>query len=369
MKVLHIDRQSNWGGQLNRTLNDVAGLRSRGIDAALLTHTGSAAVVQARARGVPIYELPLRGGAAWVHLHRMWRLVVGEGFDLVHAHGARDHLFAVLVAALGTRCEVLRTRHNHQRLRSGFFSRLLYKRTAAVVGVSQWVCDLAAADGIDVHRLHVIHDSVDLHLFRPRPRSEARMRELGLDPEAVTFGLAARLDPRKGVDLVLQALRLVRDRSPDRLVQGLIVGRSPERYAELAAALGLGNSVVFTGDRRDVPELLACMDVFVMPSRQEALGTAIVEAMAAGLPVVGSDVGGIPESVSADVGYVIRSGDVEGLAAVLGDLAADPDKRRSMGLAARRRAEQLFSLDDMVDRTIELYERVLSKRPAPSCPH
>jgi glycosyltransferase involved in cell wall biosynthesis len=183
-----------------------------------------------------------------------------------------------------------------------------------------------------------------------------------------------------GVPTLVTVGRLKAPKDPLTLVRALaslngasfravIAGDGPERarVAEELDGLGLAGSVELVGERGDVPELLAAADVFVLSSRSEALPMSIIEAMAAGLPVVSSGVGGVPELVAdGETGFVVPPGDPAALAGALSRLIADPDLRRRMGTAGRARAETLFDLPSFHRAHLDLYARALTARGLPT---
>jgi glycosyltransferase involved in cell wall biosynthesis len=176
-----------------------------------------------------------------------------------------------------------------------------------------------------------------------------------------------RLKAPKDFPTLIRALSGLR---PDSF-EAVIVGEGPDRprLEEEIEALGLSGRVRLAGERRDVPELLAAADVFVLPSASEGLPVSVLEAMAAGLPVIASRVGGVPEQVSdGETGLLVEPGDPNELTAALDRLIADPSLRRRLGAAGRARAEQAFDLDPFRRAHVELYSRELARRrlPAPT---
>jgi glycosyltransferase involved in cell wall biosynthesis len=175
------------------------------------------------------------------------------------------------------------------------------------------------------------------------------------------LGLVARLHRQKGLGDLLAAVAWVRERVPD--VRLLLIGEGELRdeLEAQARALGLSGAVIFAGIRTDVAEIVAALDIFVLPSLWEGTSNAVLEAMAAGLPIVATAVGGTPEVVVDGVtGLLVPPRDPSALAGALVTLLQDADLRHRMGRAGRERVKQYFSLERMVRRTEALYEELLS---------
>jgi len=355
MKIVHIDRQRGWTGQTNRTLNVLTGLRARGIDATLIAHAGSALADRARQRGVEPIEVPLYGHAAYASILAIRRACGRSKGEILHCHGPRDQLLSVLARPLGAGRKMVRTRHNHLPLGSGWFSRLLFVPCDAVVCISEYIRELSLSDGLPAKKLTTIRTAVDTTRWTPGEPDPALRRELGFGANEIVIGHSSTLVERKGVDWLLQAFAQHVQADPAPPARLLIVGEAFAKWQPLAEQLGLGDRVIFTGFQAEPQRFLRLMDLFIIPSREEGLGTAAVEAMACGLPVIGSRVGGIPESVTPEVGLLFEPGDVAGLADCMAQLASDPAARRRLGEASRARAISEFSVEVMVDRLVELY--------------
>ena len=199
-----------------------------------------------------------------------------------------------------------------------------------------------------------------IRILAPATRTErvAARRELGLGDDDVAAIMVARLDRLKGQDLLLRALAHLAPHEPRLKV--VIVGDGPERddLVGLAVQLGIADRVVFTGLRRDVPRLLAAADLGVLPSAHEGVPMSVIEQMAAGLPVVASAVGGLPDIVhDGEEGYLVPAGDLDVLTRRLGELVGDEELRRGFGKAARLRAERDYS----ITTTARCCERMISE--------
>jgi glycosyltransferase involved in cell wall biosynthesis len=226
-----------------------------------------------------------------------------------------------------------------------------------VIAVSANVRDFCVSHiGLPAEKLVVIYNGVQVPASSSSPR-EARA-ELGLPSDGLVIGAVTRLDPVKGGDFLIRALVQV-DASL------VIVGDGPERATleALTGDLGLAGRVHWLGHRRDVPRLLPAFDLFVQPSLHEGLPNTVLEAMAAGLAVVATAVGGTPEVVLDGVtGLLVPPGNPDALAGAMATLLRDCDLRHTMGRAGRERVAEHFTVERMVRQTQTLYERLLKTR-------
>ena len=197
----------------------------------------------------------------------------------------------------------------------------------------------------------VIYPGVDV------PQSQASLRE-----QPPTIGALGRLEPTKSLDVLVEAAAILSRRRPEVRVEIAGSGSCEPRLRSLAARLGVTDVVAFLGWREDVGSLHHRWQVLVQPSAHEGFGIAALEAMAAGLPVVASATGGLPELVEDErTGFLVPVGDVEALAGRLDRLLGDDVLRVRMGDAARQRAVRSFSVDEMAARTATVYDRLLGE--------
>ena len=212
---------------------------------------------------------------------------------------------------------------------------------------------------LPARKVLTIPNGVALERFAGTGLPEAR-RRLGLPADVPIVGTVGRLDPVKDQAGLVRSFAAVRSAHPDALL--LVAGEGPCRadLARLIEELGVGRQVRLLGDRPDVPTVLGALDLFVLPSIAEGMSNTVLEAMAAGLPVVATRVGGNGEMVEDGVtGRLVRPQDPDGLAAVIAAYLEDPHLRATQGKAGRQRAAEHFSLDRMCAAYTDLYRRLL----------
>ena len=223
---------------------------------------------------------------------------------------------------------------------------------------------MLAADGVPAARTTVVHEGIDVDRIERAPRLDLH-REFDLPPGCPVAGNVAALAPHKGQRHLVDAAALLVREIPDARVLIVGAGELAGALARRIRRLRLERRVILTGFRSDVPSVLKGLDLFVMSSITEGLGTSVLDAMAAGLAVVGTRAGGIPESVvEGETGLLAPPGDAPALARAIACLLRDTARRRAFGAAGHRRARAAFSAERMVGETAAVYAAVAATRPA-----
>ena len=323
-----------------------------------------------RARGIEVHVVPFRGRLRPSGLFSLAGLFRRTRTHIVHAH-ARSSITSATVAARLARVPVVigalhsvdtvqgRRRIAQERL----FARLRDATIAVSEGVKRNYC---AAIGLDSVRVSVIYNGVDLSRFDGPPPSPAEraalLGPLGVAPADCVITCVARLVPAKSHDVLLDAFARFLARIPQATL--LLVGDGPlaADLEEQTRRLGIAARVVFAGARDDVPRILRASDISVLSSQREGFSNVVIESLAAGLPVVATDVGGNAEAIAeGSCGLLVPVGDAAAISERLGRLAEDHGLRARMSAAARRRASA-FSLDEAVRATETLYDGLLRAR-------
>jgi glycosyltransferase involved in cell wall biosynthesis len=247
--------------------------------------------------------------------------------------------------------------------RGGWYARWLYNRSVdAVVAISEGVRQVLVRSGVEPTRIHVVASGVDVARFAAGTalRDAERARH-GVDPETPLVAVVAALEPRKGHAVLLDAIARLTDVPLRVLCAG--DGSARRALAARSEALGLGTRVGFLGEIADVVPLLAAADLVVMPSLQEGLGVAALEAMAAGKPVVASRAGGLAEVVEHQItGLLVEPGDADGLAQAIRRVASDRGFAATLGRAGRAKVEARYGMRAMAEGTLAVYRDVLRAR-------
>ena len=308
------------------------------------------------AEGVAVHRLHLRAWNAPLAAVRLWRLMRRGQFDLVHTFLFHANVLGRLatrlaaIPAVVSSVRVEEPRRWHQLL-----NRLTWRLADRIVCVSKSTAEFfCRACGAASGRVIAIPNGVDTERYRPTDRPPAPIQ----DPVRIVS--VGRLDPQKGYDVLIEAARICTER--DMVFETTIAGDGPERAAlqQQIDAAGLADTVRLVGRSDDVPVLLASSDLFVSSSRWEGMPNAVLEAMATGLPVVATSVGGTPEVVAhGRTGLLVPPEDPAALAAAMADLVLDATRRRELGCAGRARVEAEFTWETNADAHMALYEGLL----------
>jgi len=320
-------------------------------------------------RGVPVVAL---GRAAGFHPSlglRIATLAEAHAVSVLHCHHYSPFVYGAIATLRRPGLRLVYTEHGRlsdapptrkRRLANTVLSRL----AGPTFCVSAALRTHVVAEGFPRHRVGVIHNGIAVGPVPGAAERHAARAALGLDASAVVVGTAARLDPVKDLGALVAALATARAQRPDLSL--VVVGDGPERVALEAAAhaQGVAGAVQFTGYRVDVRQLLPAFDLYVNCSVSEGVSLTILEAMAAGLPVVATSVGGTPEVVvDGSTGRLVPARAPAALSAALLALAGDEGLRRQWGAAGRSRVESAFTIERMTDDYVRVYDRLLTGQP------
>jgi len=371
LKILQTNFHRGWGGEASSVLTLALGLQRRGHEVMLAAPADGELFLRAVEAGLPAFGgVVYRRGFGWHNFRDLWavrRLAKAQRFDVIHAHGSMDAwITSLAVLGLRPRPLLIRTRHNLKAIKPHFLNRWYFRSLVDhVVAISASIRDAMVAAGfVTLERVTVIPSPPDLAPFLAGADGGAFRRELGIPAGAQVVTTVARLQPEKGVDILVRAFAELAPSHPNaRLV---ICGSGREvklQVRAMIAELGLEGQARMAGFRRDVPAVLAATDVYALPSRAEGLGFSLLEAMASGCPVVASRVGGVPEIVTdGQDGLLVEPENPAALASAIGRLLDSPELRARLGAAGRATAQERFATERLVGRVEELYQGLVKRK-------
>ncbi|RNC68898.1 MAG: glycosyltransferase family 1 protein [Desulfuromonadales bacterium] len=363
MTVLHTESSKGWGGQEQRTLRESLGLKKLGVRVVILCPPDAELGRRAGAAGIEVRHAPMRKSFDFPAVLAILRVIREVEADVVNTHSGRDSFLAGIAGRLSRRKPVVvRTRHLALPITSKISYSVLPHR---VVTVSDYVRSYLLGEGVPSQQVVSIPTGIDVERFNPG-RSEATLRgELGIPGDVPLIGTVAILRRRKGHHILMEAIpRVLREFPQARFV---FAGNGPqeETIQSSIGEQGLTGSVTMLGLRNDIPNVLNSLDLFVLPTLQEALGTSFLEAMAMEKPVIGSNVDGVGEVIRDGVnGFLVEAGNSEKLADAIIAMLADRERMRAMGLAGKEMVMRDFTVERMCERMLGLYSGLLAdKKP------
>jgi glycosyltransferase involved in cell wall biosynthesis len=363
MFSLHVDTARSWRGGQNQVLLTVLGLRARGHRTVLVAHP-EGELARRASEGHDLIRLAPAHEVDFAAAFRFARVVRDLSPEVIHAHD--PHAVSMASMALSTiangrRPRLVIARRVDFHLRRNAFSRWKYKQVDAAICSSNAIRGMVIEDGIPEESAFTVHEGVQVERIGALTPADV-CRELWLPPGSPTVGNIGALVAHKGQRYLVDAAPAIVRVLPDTHI--LIFGEGELRPAltRQIKHLGLEHRVSLVGFRPDILSLLKGLDLFVMSSITEGLGTSILDAMAASKAVVGTTAGGIPEAVEHGVtGLLVPPHNAEALAEAILQLLKDEPRRRRMGAAGLERVRALFNVDRMVDETLAVYERVAGR--------
>lgn len=361
LSVVGIDPEPGFGGGESQVLALTLALAKGGHRAELICDRAGRLWERAVAAGIKCHPLRIRNAVDLAAGIRLRAILKRERYDVVHFHTSRAHSMAPFARGFA-RALVVTRRMDYRPNR--VFAPYLYNRAVdGVIAISGGVADSLTSAGVDRSRIRIVHSGVDCDRFRPPTPDERAAARAALkisDGEFVVSAVGA-LEQRKGHRYLIAAMGTLAARGNFKC---LIAGQGSigTVLQHEIAILRRTDRMKLLGRVEDTRELLWASDVLAMPSLKEGLGVAALEAMAAGLAVIASDVGGLRDAVEHDrTGIVVPPANPEAIASAIEWLAKSDDLRARMGAAARARAVEKYSTDKMAAQTLAVYRACVEK--------
>lgn len=361
MKILHINTERTWRGGEQQTLYLIRSLMDQQIRCHLVCQFDSPLARKAQEAGVEVFPLPMRGELDLPASLRIRKLITRQGYDILHSHTSHAHTLAFF-ASLGCKtCRLVTRRVDFSIIRNRFLpiNGIKYRFMADhYIAISHKIKEVMVNDGIAAERISVVHSGIDLQRFAGIS-GDHLLSEFKLKPDERVVINVAHLAGHKGQKYLVRAIPYVLAKLPNTKFFIIGKGELMEELKALASSLGLERELIFTGFRRDVGAFYQIADLCVMSSVEEGLGTAVLDAMALGKPVVATAAGGLPEIVhGGKTGKLVAPADPLALAEGIIELLTCKEMAITMANQARALVQQCFSIQAMVNRNIEVYHKI-----------
>ncbi|MFD4837562.1 glycosyltransferase family 4 protein [Achromobacter sp. NPDC058515] len=361
LRIVHSEAATSFGGQEGRIFKEMHAMRARGHHLEAICQPHAQLTERLRDAGFTVHALSMKGPVNYLKGVAAVRNILKEGrFDVLNTHSRRDTVIAAAAARLTSTPLIVRTRHLSNKVGSLWSYTILPHR---VTTVSNHVREYLISRGVARNKVATVYSPIVL----PAPVERSTLREeLSLADDDIVVGCVAVMRATKGHrDLINAIAPLMANRPKLHLV---FVGAGSPVFEQTKAYIAerrLQDRIHLMGTRRDVPNLLAGFDLFALATQQEASGTVYVEAQASGLPVVGTNVGGVSEMFRNGVtGILVPPKDQAALTEALQRLIDDPALRQRMGEAGRKMVweEAVFSPARLAETTEALYTKWLAER-------
>ena len=356
-RVLHTEESDGWGGQEIRILAEMSGMRARGYDILLATPGHTAISMKAAAAGIETFDVPMGKKSFAKGTLALARIIRRRKVDIINTHSSRDSWMGAIAGRL-TGARVLRTRHISSEIKDDPLTRLVYGPLCdRIITTGEFIRgQLVNVLGLDPAKVSSVPTGIDVERYA-RASGDAVRAGLGIAPDELVLGTAAALRSWKGHEYLIKAMPAILRVFPKARLVLAGEGRFRKRILMRLDELALGDRVLLLGHREDVAEVIGAFDICILASfASEGIPQFVLQAMAAGKPVIGSMVGGIPEVVVDGVnGLLIPPRDSESIADAVTRLLGDPVKMREMGERGRKEAFASHTADIMLDRLEALY--------------
>lgn len=360
MRVLHVEGGAHLYGGALQLLYLLEGLSARGVDNHLACRRGCELATRA-APFAQVREMPMGGDLDVLMIGRLYRVIRQTRPDLVHLH---SRIGADLMGGIAARLAGVPVLHTRRvdNPEPKLLVATKYRLHDRVIAISEGIERVLLAEGLPAAKLRLVRSAVPAERYAQPCRVQLISQRLGLPEDALLIGVVAQLIERKGHGLLLEALPRLLAEQPR--LQVLFFGQGPLAAAleQQICAAGLRGRVHLTGFRDDLPELLPCLALLVHPALMEGLGVSLLQAAAAGVPIIASRVGGIPEAVEDGVtGMLTPPGDVAALERAIRALLSDPRLREQLGRAGAERVRRDFCVEAMVEGNLRVYRELLAR--------
>ncbi len=364
MSLIHVDAGKEWRGGQRQSLFLVRELWRRKYPVIFVVQPESPLHFKASGDGLPLFPLKIRNELDLFAVMKLAYLMKRRKCLLAHFHDAHSVAVGSLASCLARVPLRVISRRVDFPLKKNFFSSRKYRKNVdVIIAISEAVKEVLKRSGIPEEKIRVISSGIDFSPFEGVSSSDYLRREFSFSKDDYLVGIIAHLADHKGHIYLLQAAQILKEKAPK--IKVIVVGEGPLRM-ELNRQVknsALEDIVFFLGFREDIPQILGSLDLFVLSSYLEGLGSSLLDAMASRLPVVATQAGGIPEVVvHGETGLLVPPRDPEALAKAILTLYKDRNLSSRLGEKGYQLVHQRFSVEAMAEKVISLYKELAERK-------
>lgn len=360
MKILHVETGMNlYGGALQvhyllRGLADHAG-----VENTLVCPEGSAIAETARENVKLLHTVPMRGDLDILFIPRLFKFIREVKPNIIHLHSRRgaDILGGIAARISGTPSILTRRVDNPE---NRLWTRIKYRFYNRIITISDGIREVLVNEGVPHNKITCVRSAVDISQYQKPCDRSLFTSAFGVAESTITCGVVAQFIDRKGHRYLLEAIPAILSAFPD--THFLLFGKGPleKELRDICRRLGIAEKVTFTGFREDLDNILGCLDILIHPALMEGLGVSLLQAAAAGVPIVGTRVGGIPEIVLDGVnGLLIPPSDASSITDAVKKIIGNRDLAGQMADAGRKITKDHFSIEAMVEGNLQVYREIM----------
>jgi glycosyltransferase involved in cell wall biosynthesis len=369
MKILHIFSSWTKGGAEKATLFLADSLQKHltNVDNILAVPEDSFMFAAARAQGLTVYPFKTRNALNPAAIRRLIKIVKREKIDIIHVHQGKLFWTAIIVKYLtGEKARVVL--HRRTDTRHGFFSKFHYRLADAVITVSKAVKNgLVKYEGVNPEKITVVYNGVNMLKFSDLTNKTEVVNKYNLEGKTV-IGTVGQINDLKGKGQIylVEAAALLKAQFPDLRYLIIGAGAGLEDLKRYAFDTGVDDIVIFTGYQENVAKYVAACDIMCLLSwHTEGMPNVLLEAQAMGKPVIATNIGGNAEAfINGVTGFLIKPQNPQAVAEAISTLLSLPVRTKAMGLEAKEFVRKNFTIEQMVNDTLKVYNKVMGKRNA-----
>jgi glycosyltransferase involved in cell wall biosynthesis len=362
MNVLHVSTPHTWRGGEQQAAYLMTALHEKGITQCLLCPQDAPLRERVMIPDLHHYSFTSRGVLDIRIARRIRSIIKEQRIDIIHCHDSHAHSAAVIAASIfKVTVPIIVSRRVDFPVSSNPLSRWKYNHPSVkkIICVSKAIADITAPSIRDNSKLAVVHSGIDVSLFQPSTDKTLLRHELGLPTKTILIGNLSALADHKDHPTFLRTTALLLKEDPT--LHFIIAGEGPEenKIRQIITDLQIEKNVHMLGFRKDIRSVMQSLDVFLITSRAEGLGTIVLDAFASGIPVIATRAGGIPEMVEDGItGLLADVGDAVGLSKAVLHLLAHPELKSKLISNASSRVQD-FSFKATAGKTLEIYHDVI----------